>query len=409
VQFSHAKPALVAAFFIAPSAAFACFQEPGSRPLIGCMPFNFSTLVDRVDYAFIERDLEGAGGAVDTAAILQEQDRRFPEARCYREGARQHVGLIRRIGDQLASGEQPNVFGAASAPGRSGIDAFDPLRLDIDAAYEIKDWPSEAIAEYYPALFAIIGEFEQCMWNVHDNGCPAENETCQILGFLQMGAFPNRSLYPPLAALPNFFEEGGDVAHNLLPEPNNEDVVASEACDEVTGFGDCREGGAFESDMALYEGFGEPLTENELDALNDSQVPQSLSPIEQLDLDNSPIGTSERLTLLDNFSPSSPLRNLRDLTFEEAMGGLRDGQFSFAELPEHLQKEVGAQLISELLQRSGSIGRLNSLVQNLPILGDYVGDLSDYLGDSAGGVVYDLLNSGFSDTRPQDEEGTRRD
>ncbi|MBU2963217.1 hypothetical protein KO516_20795 [Citreicella sp. C3M06] len=175
-----AKIACTLTLAIIPAGASACFMTPDSRPLIGCMPYNFSAPMDwRVS---------------DSGS----DDARRPELVCYRRSARSHVALIERLYGQMQSGQPADAFSPlANAPDLNGGNPY-----DFGATQYIKQFTPEFVRAYYPPLYAIIRDFEGCMREVANQGC-GDVAGCRINGWVVMGYLPDGNQYP-VVGLPEF-------------------------------------------------------------------------------------------------------------------------------------------------------------------------------------------------------------
>ncbi|MCT4334414.1 hypothetical protein MU516_16255 [Paracoccus sp. YLB-12] len=192
------KAAFVLTVVIFPGAAAACFETPDSRPILGCMPFNFSVPMDWAGFE-VGRD-----------------DAKRPEVACYRRSARKHVGLIERLYGQMMRGEPADAFASMS----KGPDLNGDSPFDFDAVQKIKDFSPEFVRAYYPPLFALIRDFETCMTGVAKQGC-GENSDCRIHGFVWMGYLPDGSQYP-VVGMPDLdapCEDMTDPESRNCPDP----------------------------------------------------------------------------------------------------------------------------------------------------------------------------------------------
>jgi len=190
--------ALVLALVIVSRPATACFVTPDSRPLIGCMPFNFSTPMDWIGFE--------AG----------RDDAKRPEVFCYARSAARHVRLIERLYGQMRRGEAANAF----ASGSKGPDLNGDSPFDFGAVQNIKEFTPEFVRAYYPPLFALIRDFETCMTGIAEQGCGGVAD-CRIHGFVWMGYLPDGSQYP-VVGMPDLddpCEDMTDPAARNCPDP----------------------------------------------------------------------------------------------------------------------------------------------------------------------------------------------
>lgn len=189
------------------SSASACFPDPESRPLIGCMPFHFgaSGPIGRIDWGYSEfkEKTEQNKSRVNDESTRVQFEAYYPEERCARISSDKHIHLIERLYAQMLNGAKPDAFSAID----HDLGFYEQNKYDSGAVYKIRDFTPPYIREYYPSLFAIIRDYEQCMIEVHELGCQKSNQECRIFGFQYMGYLPDGSQFPFLESAPDFSEE----------------------------------------------------------------------------------------------------------------------------------------------------------------------------------------------------------
>lgn len=226
-----------------PSEGAACFSSPDAKPLLGCMPFNFSTPLDWSSLQSMERELRKESPDIQSMAIQNQQRARFPELACYNSAALNHVGLINRLYSQMKAGIPANAFEPLPA---SGVRAnYEPVgsHFDWDTLPKVKEFSSEFVRQYYPSLFAITREFETCMLDVAALGCASHDGNCRIFGIVWMGYLPDGSQYPVVSEPPRF---------DILSD--NEE--STDTCDNKNAFGECAGNGVFTENTESYSAFG---------------------------------------------------------------------------------------------------------------------------------------------------------
>lgn len=222
-----------------PVEGLACFSSPEAKPLLGCMPFNFSAPLDWAGLQAIEREARENNADIGAIEVFAAQQSRFPELICYKRAAQTHLRLINRLYVQMETGLAANAFASVPATLFKREDKSSMERFDIDSVRRVKEFSPDSVVQYYPSLFAVIREFESCMLDAAKNGCEADDEGCRILGFVWMGYLPDGAQFPVVSAPPKF-----------------EPPVSEQACGKRNAFGECTAEGAFTVDEDSYTAFG---------------------------------------------------------------------------------------------------------------------------------------------------------
>ncbi len=190
---------------MAGNSGWACFQTPDARPILGCMPYNFSA----------PRSWEGS---------VEETNTLYPEIACYKRASGLHLSLIERLYGQMQAGEDPNAFKpTVDPPDLSGGESYQGF--DAKAVRMIKKFTPSFVRAYYPPLFAIKRQFQECIREVSREGCTGEGD-CRIVGSIFMGYLPNSNQYP-VVDLPNLIEGESACA------PDMRMLQGDKACEQL--------------------------------------------------------------------------------------------------------------------------------------------------------------------------------